>query len=378
MTTIYLIRHAQAEGNIYCRCQGWYNSLITPTGYRQIEALAERFRHTHFDAVYSSDLFRTMTTAGAIYRTHNLPLHTDPLLREIGTGCWEDHTWGDLFHDHRESLLSFWHCDPGWQVEGSETFPGIQQRFCTRVEQIAADHPGQTIAIVAHGTVIRSGLAHWMGLPPEHINRVPHGDNTCVARLEYENGAMKVDMYNDVSHLSRELAATPPPKEVSVEATASALERSSLYFRPLTPSEAGAAYLDAQADSWQFSYGCMDRFDPEGVQPEGTLMTAMQGDRAVGLLSLAPDSCGGGRAGQVALLYLAPELRFHGLGVQLIGQAVSHFRKLGKQYLRLTCAPENESGQCFYRKHGFSKVGEVPGGLTHLDLLEKYIGYNSQ
>ena len=40
MTTIYLIRHAEAEGNLYRRAHGWYNSTITDRGYRQIAALA--------------------------------------------------------------------------------------------------------------------------------------------------------------------------------------------------------------------------------------------------------------------------------------------------------------------------------------------------
>ena len=43
MTTIYLIRHAEAEGNLYRRAHGWYNSTITDRGYRQIAALAKRF-----------------------------------------------------------------------------------------------------------------------------------------------------------------------------------------------------------------------------------------------------------------------------------------------------------------------------------------------
>ena len=32
MTTIYLIRHAEAEGNRYRRAHGWYNSTITDRG----------------------------------------------------------------------------------------------------------------------------------------------------------------------------------------------------------------------------------------------------------------------------------------------------------------------------------------------------------
>ena len=69
MTTIYLIRHAEAEGNRYRRAHGWYNSTITDRGYHQIAALAKRFADTKFDAVYSSDRFRTMITALAIYKT---------------------------------------------------------------------------------------------------------------------------------------------------------------------------------------------------------------------------------------------------------------------------------------------------------------------
>ena len=35
MTTIYLIRHAEAEGNLYRLAHGQYNSLVTPRGYLQ-------------------------------------------------------------------------------------------------------------------------------------------------------------------------------------------------------------------------------------------------------------------------------------------------------------------------------------------------------
>ena len=38
MTNIYLIRHAEAEGNLYRRIQGQYNSKITPLGEKQILA----------------------------------------------------------------------------------------------------------------------------------------------------------------------------------------------------------------------------------------------------------------------------------------------------------------------------------------------------
>lgn len=68
MTTIYLVRHAEAEGNLYRIAHGHYNSCITDDrGCRQIRALAERFRDVPVDAVYASDLIRTRTTAQSIY-----------------------------------------------------------------------------------------------------------------------------------------------------------------------------------------------------------------------------------------------------------------------------------------------------------------------
>ncbi|MBS1409295.1 MAG: phosphoglycerate mutase, partial [Oscillospiraceae bacterium] len=42
MTKIYLVRHAEAEGNVYRRIHGQYDSRITPNGLRQVEALRAR------------------------------------------------------------------------------------------------------------------------------------------------------------------------------------------------------------------------------------------------------------------------------------------------------------------------------------------------
>ena len=56
MTTIYLIRHAEAEGNLYRIAQGQANSSITDRGERQIQALARRFADIPIDAVYALSL----------------------------------------------------------------------------------------------------------------------------------------------------------------------------------------------------------------------------------------------------------------------------------------------------------------------------------
>ncbi|HIT32113.1 MAG TPA: GNAT family N-acetyltransferase [Candidatus Enterenecus stercoripullorum] len=383
MTTVYLIRHAQAEGNLYRRCHGWYNGLITEKGYRQIDALAVRFQDVHIDAVYSSDLFRTMTTARAILHTRNLSLRVDPQLREIGGGCWEDHTWGELLRRDQERMLAFLRCDPAWHVTGSETYPELQQRIHTAVERIAASHPDQTVAVFAHGSAIRSGLAFWLGLPLERMGELPLGDNTSVAKLEFEGGSCKVCYYNDASHLG-DLAGSPRRGDGSGDTKAKDLAAISLYFIPLRLPEQKDRYLSARQEGWLTSHGTMDNFDGPAFlataqrnhdfDPASVLL-AMAGDSPVGILQMDFQQEAERKIGRVPFFYIMPEYRSQGLGVQMLGQAISAFRNRGRQYIRLRCAPENNRAKQFYQSHSFYKVGEESGGIGHLDTMERYIGY---
>ena len=122
MTTLFLIRHAQAEGNLYRIAQGQFDSYITALGYKQIDALAERFKNVHLDALYSSDLRRTRTTATAITRYHDLEMHTTPRLREICLGVCEGMSFGDM-RNYDPVQMDYFNNDPEkWRAEGAETF----------------------------------------------------------------------------------------------------------------------------------------------------------------------------------------------------------------------------------------------------------------
>ena len=96
MTTVYIIRHAEAEGNVYRRCHGQYDSLLTPRAYEQLPCLAKRFENVPLDAVYASDLFRARTTAKAVAEAYGLTVEIRPVLREIDMGDWEDVPWAEL------------------------------------------------------------------------------------------------------------------------------------------------------------------------------------------------------------------------------------------------------------------------------------------
>lgn len=381
MTTMYLIRHAEAEGNVYHRYHGWYNSVITGNGFRQIEALARRFAEVRIDAVYSSDLRRTMTTARAIVQPKGLELHTDPGLREIGGGEWEDKTWGELYRENSASLMAFNRADPAWQVPGSETYGGVQMRVAAALRRIAADHPGQTVAVFSHGSAIRTVLAKFLGYGLDQIDRVPHGDNTCVAKLVFDGGDMKVEYFNDNSHLGElsTLGRQTWWKENGVDAFGERF----LWFRPLDFKTESKLYFEARQEAWSTIHHTMQGFNGYGFLRDAeehsrydkrSVMVAMMEDTPAGVLQMDLRRDADKGVGGIPFFYLKPGTRAHGLGVQLLGQAVATYRPLGREYLRLRCAPENDRARRFYERNGFRKVGEEPGGLGTLDVLEKYFG----
>ncbi len=381
VTKVYLIRHAEAEGNLYRRIHGWYDSLITENGYRQIKALEERFRDIQVDAVYSSDLLRTKTTAAAVYKPKGLELNTRQGLREIHLGIWEDMTWAQADRMDPEQMGYFNINNPHFHCEGSETFDQLRARISHAILSIADCHPGKTVAIFTHGMAIRNVLAHFQNIPVDRTGEaVPHGDNTAVALLEIDSGKVEVKFMNDNSHLSDE---TSTLARQSWWKSKGAMKDANLWFRPLNLEENGQFYYDAREEAWLNIHGSTRYFDGDAFlqdamvhakYDERSVMQVMMGDHPVGLLQLNMRRDAEKGVGGIPFFYMLPEFRKKGLGVQLLGQAISTYRPMGRKYLRLHCAPDNELAQRFYKRYGFKKIGEEPGAVGSLDILEKYIG----
>ncbi|MDO4517464.1 MAG: bifunctional histidine phosphatase family protein/GNAT family N-acetyltransferase [Bacillota bacterium] len=387
MTKLYLIRHAEAEGNLYRRIHGQYDSLITENGYRQIKALEQRFQNIPIDAVYSSDLFRTMTTARAITGPKHLPLHTRPDLREINMGDWEDHTFAYIARRDKEQMDLFTQTSPLFRAPNGESFPEVRRRGLAAILDIAAKHDGQTVAVFAHGTLIRNTLAEIMGLGVKDSAKVGHSDNTAVTLLEIENGKIRIVFADDNSHLTPDISTlarqhwwNKDSKQVDIN----------LWFRSadLDTAEDRDFYLAAREEAWVNLYGKTDeRYDGPGFLDDAraawrkdrhSLSLAMKGSRPVGLLQLDPDRDAGEGRGYISFLYLRPENRGMGLGVQVLGKAVSLFRPMGREVLRLACSEKNQTALGFYEKYGFHITGTVPGAYGSLYQMEKPIGYHNQ
>ena len=183
MTRIFIIRHAEAEGNLYRRLHGQYDSLLTENGLKQVTALRKRFEKEQVDACYSSDLIRTRMTAKAIYEPKHLPLQTDPRFREIRMGIWEEVPFGEV-GQHEKHLLDTFNEDPAhWVIPGAERYEEYTGRFLAAMTEAAEAHDGQSIAIFSHGSVIR-GVLMRLFYGADHPEQTGHCDNTGVTLLE--------------------------------------------------------------------------------------------------------------------------------------------------------------------------------------------------
>ena len=292
MTVIYLIRHAEAEGNLYRRIQGHWNGQVTPRGQKQIDALAERFWDVPIGAVFSSDLQRTIDTAGAILKYHDLQLETTPRLREANLGVWEGRPWGDVEYASPEQMYYFNHDPAKWDIPQCEHFPEVQARMRSVLAEIAARYDGQTVAVVSHGVAIRSFLASALGVPSEQIDTLPHGDNTAVSCLRYDGGALTVEYYNDASHLPEELSTFGRQtwwKNKGADA-------GNLRFEPLQFPRDSAFFDSCYSDAWAAAHGSTAgytarpylRSAKEHAKTPHAVVKLLSGDKVVGMIDMTP------------------------------------------------------------------------------------------
>lgn len=361
MTTIYLIRHAEAEGNLYRIAQGQDNSNLTDRGWRQVRALEERFKDVHIDAVYSSNLYRTCATASSIYKPKGLPLHRDPELREICVGVWEQQTWGDIYRGWPEQMKYFSFQPHLWEVEGAEKPLDVQQRGLRAIRKIAAENDGKTIAIFSHGYIIRLMLAYLQGYTLEQVGESPTGDNTAVSLLEADGDSLRVIFRDDNSHLKTEafLAGEKVIKR------ANGLEPG-LRYEPLDLETQADFFVELVAENWKKPVA----FDKERLLADAKnrqTLVSYRRDEPIGVIQM------GYETGWISLICIREDMRKRGFGTQLVGQAVYQTRHLGGESLKVAVLPEDPAWN-FFVDSGF----KAPEETGEENIFEKDIRFNPE
>lgn len=169
---LVLVRHAEAEESARGRCYGSLDVGLSPTGRAQCARLARALTDEQLTAVVSSPRTRALETAQAIAEPRALEVRVDPDLRELDFGELEGRTYDEIAETMPE-LYAAWMTTPTRvRFPGGEGYPDLVRRALRAVERVRTQHVEGTVAVVAHGGVVRAVLADVLGMPDERIFRI--------------------------------------------------------------------------------------------------------------------------------------------------------------------------------------------------------------
>lgn len=353
MTRVYVIRHAEAEGNVFRRAHGVFNGQLTPLGFRQLSFLAERFQDISLDSIYSSTLQRAYLTACAIAEGKGISVEKVSGLREINLGIWEDLTWGELQHSYLEQYINFNRYPDAYHVEGSELFCDTKKRLLGTVMELAGRHEGGTIAVTSHGGAIGALLK---AVEEASGEKGPKGfsDNTAVSLLEIDGDRVHCIFANDSSHLPKEYTHFDRQNWwQSLESTDSG------DMRYETPELSGD--MESLVSGWLRdlhqekllcdSVDCLYLAVRQKEKP-GTYFVSYSGEKPTGITVVDLEK------GEILCCYLDPAYRKRYLSAQLVGQAISVLRKYGFSKA-VAVVPEGNTECCrYYGQFGFESMND--------------------
>jgi len=153
---IWLLRHGATEWALNGRHTGSSDIPLLPQGEAEARALAPLLGQQAFDAVYTSPLQRARRTCDLAGLGQQARLEPD--LREWDYGRYEGITTAEI----RRTV-------PNWTVfshpcPDGESLEDVQQRCVRLLARLVAEHPGGTVALFAHGHILRSLAGCWLGL----------------------------------------------------------------------------------------------------------------------------------------------------------------------------------------------------------------------
>lgn len=193
-----VVRHGQTGHNRIRRFQGQFNSQLDDVGRAQAAAVARRLQASHFDAVYASDLDRTVDTVRAI--VGDRPVTLLPALREWHLGAWQNQLIDDIKRLFPEHYATYSNGSPDFAFPGGESHEQLSARVAACFDELAGRHLGQSILVVAHGGTLRALLYHAFGV--HRLRCSPLSHNTSVSRFLYhQNHGWQLELWNDTSHL---------------------------------------------------------------------------------------------------------------------------------------------------------------------------------
>lgn len=200
-TRILAIRHGETLWNVDSRIQGHLDISLNETGRWQAERLGMALKDEPIAAIYASDLSRAHDTALAVSRHTGVPVQPEPGLRERSFGEFEGRTFAEIEKELPEQAQRWRQRDPAFAPAGGESLLMLEARVLSVAARLAAQHPGEQIALFAHGGVMDILYRAATRLDLQAARTWALG-NTAINRLLWSPEGFSLVGWADVQHLS--------------------------------------------------------------------------------------------------------------------------------------------------------------------------------
>jgi probable phosphoglycerate mutase len=206
-TRIIAIRHGETAWNVDFRVQGQLDIELNNRGRWQAQRTAQALFDEEIAAIYSSDLLRAQSTAKAIAErslsesARPVKLHTG--LRERCFGLFEGFTQDQITTTWPEESRRWRQREPNFAPPGGESLVTLHQRVEQTVTELASQHLGEQIVLVAHGGVLDALYRLATGQSIEAPRSWVLG-NASINRLLWSPDSLTLVGWSDTQHLNDE------------------------------------------------------------------------------------------------------------------------------------------------------------------------------
>ena len=200
-TRVFLVRHGATVLTAEDRFAGSIDVQLADEGRQQARRLAERLATERITAVYASPLGRAVETARIVAGPHGLEVRTDPALREISHGRWEEMTRQEVEARFADEAAA-WDADPyTFAPQGGETGLEVTARALPAVLDLVRRHAGQTILVVSHKATIRLLLSSLLGFDPRRYRDNLDQSPAALNIVDFRGPTRaRLTLFNDTSH----------------------------------------------------------------------------------------------------------------------------------------------------------------------------------
>ncbi len=195
MPLLLLIRHGENEYAKTGKLAGHLPGVhLNPHGQAQARALGEALRNAPLTAIYASPLERALETAQPIAQARHLHITQEPELMDINIGEWQGCSCQDLSATEAWKMMQ--RAPSRFRFPAGESFFECQVRVVRVLERLVHKHdtPQDIVAVVFHSDPIKLAVAHFLGIPLDHFQRLNCDTGSLTALRIHTTGAQLVKL----------------------------------------------------------------------------------------------------------------------------------------------------------------------------------------